>query len=187
MSHVSIGRVTMPDTIISNRYSHPVDQALAKKALREAIGYDVLIHQGVEVLTEFATTRRNTKLFYRDGRHITVSGDPETNEEKRAEVYYPYPYGVPDHAEIIVDILRECIDVDKIELSIFTPRDGGYYSFAFTISIPRSMPPFVKSRYFTYSYDIPGLEKYKNEKEITFWNNYQKRTTLFFELLSQIE
>lgn len=187
MSHVSIGRVSMPDTKVSNRYNHPVDQAIAKNALREAIGPDVLIHQGVEVLTEFATTRRSTRLFCRDGRYITVSGDPKTSEEKRAEVHYPYPAGGPDHAEIIVDILRECIDVDKIDLSIFTLRHGGFYSFVFTISIPRSMPPFVKDGWYIYGYDIPGLREYKDKKETAFWNDYQKRTTLFFELLRQIE
>lgn len=179
----------LPDTTISDRCHWPTDVATVKRELKDVIPAQIVDRGEICVMTERLRTRKHVRLLHANGTSLSISEDTDHGfEEKRIEFYLDAPEDGVDYAELIFDVIHSCIIVDAVRFYIFRARDpNGFHKLAMTISIPLLSPPVIRQDVSKHSSYLAEARKYALEKEKVFWNKYQQRTTLVWELLRQIK
>lgn len=184
MSRIIKSRIELPDTRITNSVSHRPETALCIKQLNDIYGKGDS-WKDFRVFTETITKRTNVRLVYRQGGAISISEDRGTAVEKIAEIGYYLPECASAPMEAMVETINDCIEVDSVLLTIYAPRGGGFHNHLCTIHVPNTIPPSF--RVTSWSRAFPDHKDYAENVLKEFWNKYQKKTTLFFELLRQIK
>lgn len=184
MSHTIKSRVELPDTRFSNTVSHRPETALCIKQLNDIYGKGDS-WKDFRVFTETITTRTNVRLVYRQGGAISISEDRGTTVEKIAEIGYYLPGCASAPMEAMVETINDCIEVDSVLLTIYVPGRDVFHNYLCTIRVPNTIPPSF--RVTSWLHAFPDHKDYAENVLKEFWNKYQKKTTLFFELLRQIK